>query len=105
MSRRQLKIRDLNISISCDKFKAQVFSANGPAVDGLKTRVRRFLVDQEPRYYFEPLANEPLIFMKLTSNNQLKGMFLDGHLVEKNDEIEKIYHLSKIDLMPKILKI
>lgn len=99
LTHRPLKPIDMNVVIEDVKFKAKVVNVN-KIVDRRKTCVRRFLVKKEPRYYFEPLGGNSLVFLKKTKDNKLKGMFDEGRLLANNPDIEKKYFLSKLNLIP-----
>lgn len=93
------------IEIPDENFKGKVISCYTSDSKKNKFFARRFFLDREPRYYFERLGGSSLAFIKRTKDNQLRGMFKNGHLVEKDEEIEQIYSLSKFDLIPNYKRI
>lgn len=58
------------------------------------------VLKREPQFTLESRNGRGFEFIRLTRNNKLVGRLKNG-LLERRDDVDKVFFLSKLDLVPK----
>lgn len=87
------KIKNKNYSKNL-KLVSIVKSEKGKQVTHL-----RFLTHNGPTFSIEPAGSDSF-FLKRDKDNKLVGLVQDGQINESDEYIEKLHHLSKLNLVP-----
>lgn len=81
--------------------KTKVFSTNRLARGRLR-REFKFVIEGGPSYCIEPVdtLGQGTFFLRRTKNNKLVGLLKDCKLEKSQELVEKLFYLSKLDLIP-----
>lgn len=64
----------------------------------------KFIVNGGPRFTIEPSGKSGSFFLRKTKSHKLVGLLTNGKLDKSTQEIEKLFFLSKLDLVKNDVK-
>lgn len=99
MNRSGARSKRTSVKLVDESLDAKIFATKRTV--GRQVVQKYYIVlKREPQFSLESSVRNQCEFIRLTRNNQLVGCIKDGEL-ERSNDLEKIFFLSKLDLKPK----